>query len=87
MKHASQLALDQIGEVLAELREFGELKEKGIGVFYVKSKAFLHFHEDPAGLFADVRTGSVWERFPVNTLAERKSLLAMINAAINNRRN
>jgi hypothetical protein len=81
------MALDQIGELLAGLRKFGELKEKGIGVFYVKSKAFLHFHEDPAGLFADVRTGSVWERFPVNTRAEQKSLLATINEAIKNQRN
>jgi hypothetical protein len=87
MKHASQIALDQIGELLAGLREFGELKEKGRGVFYVNSKAFLHFHEDPAGLFADLRVGSDWERCPVNTRAERKSLLVKINAVINKRRN
>jgi hypothetical protein len=87
MKHASEMALDQLSELLGRLREFGELKEKGRGVFYVKSKAFLHFHEDPSGLFADVRTGSVWERCPVNTLAEQRSLLAKINEAINNRRN
>ncbi len=80
------MALDQLGELLAGLREFGELKEKGRGVFYLKSKAFLHFHEDPAGLFADVRTGSVWERCPVNTRVERKSLLKKISAAIENRR-
>jgi hypothetical protein len=87
MKHASHEALDQLGELLARLGAIGALKEKVRGVFYVKSKAFLHFHEDPAGPFADVRTGSVWERCPVNTLAEQRSLLAKINEAINNRRN
>jgi hypothetical protein len=53
----------------------------------VKSRAFLHFHEDPAGLFADVRTAPVWERCPVNTRAEQKSLLAKVNAAVENQRN
>jgi hypothetical protein len=87
MKHASPAALNHLAELLSGLRANGALKEKGGGVFYVKSKAFLHFHEDPAGPFADVRTGSVWERCPVNTLAEQRSLLAKINEAINNRRN
>ncbi len=44
-----------------------ELKEKSRGVFYRKSKATLHFHEDPAGLFADMRIADVFVRFPVNT--------------------
>ena len=29
--------------------------EKKRGVFYFKSRAFLHFHEDPKGMFADIR--------------------------------
>jgi hypothetical protein len=87
MKHASPAALNHLAELLSGLRANGALKEKGGGVFYVKSKAFLHFHEDPAGLFADLRVGSVWERCPVNTRAERKSLLEKINAAVENRRN
>jgi hypothetical protein len=87
MKHASQSALEQIHELIDALRAMGALKEKGRGVFYVKSRAFLHFHEDPAGLFADVRTAPVWERCPVNTRAEQKSLLAKVNAAVENQRN
>ena len=51
------------------------LKEKSRGVFYFKSKAILHFHEDPAGLFADLRTTGDWRRFAVNTAAERAALL------------
>lgn len=42
-------------------------KEKKPGVFYWKSQAFLHFHEDPTGLFVDIRTEDDWERFPVGT--------------------
>jgi len=31
------------------------LAEKRQGVFYYRGRAFLHFHEDPTGLFADLR--------------------------------
>jgi len=75
MKHATPSALDQLDELLAALRKMAALKEKRRGVFYVKSQAFLHFHEDPAGFFADLRSSADWERYPVNTAGERRSLL------------
>ncbi|MFI4973253.1 MAG: hypothetical protein ACHP84_01800 [Caulobacterales bacterium] len=56
MKHAGAGALDRLEPLLQRIRALGGLREKSRGVFYLKSKAFLHFHEDPAGLFADVRT-------------------------------
>jgi hypothetical protein len=56
MKRAGAAALDQLEGLLDAVRTLGVLKEKSRGVFYRRSKAFLHFHEDPAGLFADVRT-------------------------------
>ena len=34
------------------------------GVFYRRSHAFLHFHEDPTGLHADVRFDEDFERYP-----------------------
>ena len=68
MKHAGAAALDQIDPMIARLRALPGLKEKSRGVFYLKSRAFLHFHEDPKGLFADVRTadGKDFERFKVD---------------------
>ena len=44
--------------LLARLRSLPGLVEKSRGVFYRKSKAFLHFHEDPRGLFADIRNAA-----------------------------
>jgi len=82
MKHASAAALDQLESLLIELRKCAGLKEKQRGVFYRKSAAFLHFHEDPAGLFADVRTGASWERLPVGTRAEQKVFVARVKAAL-----
>ena len=42
-------------DLLSRLRALGGLKEKKRGCFYFKSKGFLHFHEDPKGMFADLR--------------------------------
>jgi hypothetical protein len=44
----------------------------------------LHFHEDPAGFFADARLGPAWTRLPVNTAAERRRLFTEIKAALSN---
>jgi hypothetical protein len=78
MKHATAAALDELTALLAQVRQFGQIKEKSRGVFYCRSKAFLHFHEDPAGLFADLRTGSDWQRMPVNDKAGQAALLQQI---------
>ena len=78
MKHAGSDALDQLEPLLAQLRGLGGMVEKKRGVFYRKSQAFLHFHEDPQGLFADLReaTGADFERFDVTAAAGRERLLA-----------
>jgi hypothetical protein len=81
MKHAGAASLDRLEELLGKLRQIGALKEKSRGVFYWRSKAALHFHEDPAGLFADLRVGDEWERMVVNTGAERAALVRRVGAA------
>ena len=84
MKHARAGALDQLEPFLAQIRTAGpELVEKNRGVFYVRSKAFLHFHEDPAGMFADIRLdGVAFERFRVTTAAEQRTLLSRLRKAL-----
>jgi hypothetical protein len=79
MKHAGADALDALEDVLIAVRTRGDLKEKKRGIFYFKSKSFLHFHEDSAGLFADL---SGFDRLPVNTPGERQVLLACIETAL-----
>jgi hypothetical protein len=83
MKHAGPAALDTIEPLLAQIRAHGVFKEKGRGVFYLKSKAFLHFHEDPAGLFADIRApdGGDFDRLKVDDEAGAGDLLARVAAA------
>lgn len=77
MKHATPIALAQLERLLAQLRLL-PMKEKTRGVFYVKSRAFLHFHEDKAGLFADIRAPDDinFDRFKVDEKSGADALLA-----------
>ena len=82
MKHAGVAALDVLEDVLSAVRARTELTERKRGIFYRKSTAFLHFHEDRAGLFADVKIGKEFERLPVNTPEERQALLACVTGTL-----
>src|SRR5215467_4103522 len=84
MKHASREALDKLEHLLAVIREMSPLQERSRGAFYIRSSAFLHFHEDPAGLFADLKVGKEWRRFPVNTRSECKTLLQEVRSTTAN---
>lgn len=84
MKHAGTEALDALEPLLDELRSLSGLRETKRGVFYIKSRAFLHFHEDPAGFFCDIRLDPCagFERFPVNSQAERLDVLSRVAATL-----
>jgi hypothetical protein len=82
MKHASIAALRNLSELLEQIRAKEGVKEKKLGIFYRKSKSFLHFHEDPAGLFADLKAGADFARYPVNTKKEWRVLLTAIDHAL-----
>jgi hypothetical protein len=84
MKHAGEAALDELEPLLVQLRALPRLKEKKRGAFYVGSSAFLHFHEDPAGPFADLKPvlGGDYERFRVKTAAERAAVLRLAKRAL-----
>ncbi|MCZ6463167.1 MAG: hypothetical protein O7A09_02430 [Proteobacteria bacterium] len=82
MKHAGSEALDQLEDVLEDLRGIDGLVEKKRGVFYRRSRAFLHFHEDPSGLYADVRLDREFERLRVATKAERRTLLSAVRREV-----
>ena len=78
MRHATSEGLNQLEPLLAQLRLVPGLVEKNRGTFYRKSRAFLHFHEDPSGLHADVRFNEEFERVRVESNAEQQALLSRI---------
>ena len=82
MKHAGLAALDTLEPLLAQIRRREALREKTRGAFYRRGKAWLHFHEDPAGLFADLKLDADWVRLRVSDEPERLMLLAAIDQAL-----
>lgn len=82
MRHATDVALDRLESLLAELREIGGLREKKRGIFYRKSRAFCHFHEDGDDLYADVRLTEDFERFRVVTPSEQRALVTALLARL-----
>jgi hypothetical protein len=81
MKHAGAEALNTLNELLSAIRARG-LNEPRPGSFYRQGRAWLHFHEDKAGLFADIRVGTEWERFRVSETEERAALLSLIDRSL-----
>jgi hypothetical protein len=78
MKQAGPAALARLAPLLAELRRLGALREPKPGSFYRGSTAFLHFHEDAAGDFADLKVDGDWERACVSTRRERRALVQRV---------
>jgi hypothetical protein len=78
VKHAGDEALDQLEDLLLQLRTMDGLKEKKRGVFYFRAKALLHFHEEPAGLFVDLREEDGFVRYEVTSSSQRSALLVHV---------
>jgi len=84
MKHAGPDSLQTLAPLLVRLRALPGLVERTPGCFYKGSQAFLHFHDDPSGVHADVRleAGADFTRLRVESDAERDALLAAARAAL-----
>ena len=73
MRHATPEDLERLSVLLADLRHVRGLTERSPGVFYRRSRAFLHFHHDPTGMYADVRLGDA-----LKTLADVEAPVDMV---------
>jgi hypothetical protein len=83
MRHATPDDLVPIEALLRDLRSLSGLVERTPGTFYRRSRAFLHFHADPSGLFADIRLqGEDFERIPIDSPAAQAALLGQVRIAV-----
>ena len=83
MKHATDHDLDRLETLLGEIRRMEALIEKKRGVFYWKSRAFLHFHEHEGVAYADVRlTDGDFTRLALRTALEKKQLVSAIRQRV-----
>ena len=79
MKHAGAHTLEALEALISAIRSLPGLTERKPGIFYVKSKAYLHFHEDQAGIFADIKlSGDQFSRYPVNTPREQQAVIKLV---------
>jgi hypothetical protein len=79
MKHAGPNVLAAYEPLLRKVREHASLIERTPGSFYRKSTAYLHFHEDPSGIYADVKLNLVdFTRVRATTPQEQAHLLSLI---------
>ena len=83
MKHAGQATLASLEPLLQKLRKQTSLVERTPGSFYRKSKAYLHFHQDPSGIYADVKLDfAQFTRIRATTLDEQARLLSLIGESL-----
>ena len=83
MRHARDEDLDRIEPLLEQLRSIAGLTEKSRGVFYRRSRAFLHFHADGDDTYADLRlAGDDFERTRATTSAEQNALVAAVRKGL-----
>ena len=74
--------LECIAPLLAILREHPVLREVAPTVFHLHGRDFIHFHEEPDGIFADVRLATAQIRMSVSTQADRAELLERIEGTL-----
>jgi hypothetical protein len=87
--HCPPALLDDIADVLADLRHWPGVVEKSPGVFYARRNPFLHFHLIKNGLVeggrrrADVKGRAGWTSLdlprPISA-AKRRAFLKLLGA-------
>ena len=60
------------------LRSYSALEETAESKFLLRGKDFIHFHDDPDGLWADVKLSKGRVRVAVRTIAEQGELMGKI---------
>jgi uncharacterized protein (TIGR00251 family) len=79
MKHVSANTLAALEPLLRRVRQHSALTERTRGSFYRKSTAYLHFHEDFSGVYADVKLSSdEFTRVRATTPQEQEHLLSLV---------
>ena len=74
--------LEHLAPLLVVLRGYSSLREVQSTVFHLDGRDFIHFHETPDGVVADVRLAKGQVRVQASTEAEQAELLERIDEAL-----
>jgi len=77
-----QATLDRIAPLLEVLRAHPGLSEVRPTEFQLDGRDFLHFHDEPDGVFADVRLTEGRVSMPVSSSSEQAELLERIDHSL-----
>jgi hypothetical protein len=70
--------LEHLGPLLDLLRDHESLREVRPAEFHLRGRGFLHFHEGPDGVVADVLLNAGRLRMPVTTPVQQAEFLERI---------
>ena len=84
MKHAGANTLKMLDPVLRQIRKHHRvLIEKTPASFYLRSKGFLHFHEDSTGIFVDLKENLLtFTRYRATTSREKRNLVYRVEKSL-----
>jgi hypothetical protein len=86
VRHATAATFAALDDLITALRGIDGITEKRPGAFSRGSRAFLHFHDDPSGYYADVRFADDFERVRVTTRREQQALVSRIRREVRGER-
>ena len=74
--------LEALRPVLDVLRAHPALHEVRPAEFYLDERSFVHFHEEPEGVFADVLLTKGRLHMPASSVAEQGELLERVDQVL-----
>lgn len=83
MSRIDPTRLVDVADVLAEVRGWDDVEDRGGGTFYLHHRPFLHFHVGRDNRRADVRRADGWVQIDLPepaSVEDRRRLLAVLRA-------
>ena len=78
-----QQTIEALSILLNFLRSYEILNEVKPTNFHLNGKGFIHFHDEPDGLWADIFLSKGRLRMPVNTASEQADVIGPLNQHLN----
>lgn len=83
MAHCPYKLLEDLEPTLDEIRKLPKIKEMKPGIFYLKSRGFLHFHINKENeRWADIHDGKAWCKGIVLPFNPSKKILSSFAKAV-----
>ena len=79
MRHETNATLEMLLNFLRSYKILSEVKPTN---FHLNGKGFIHFHDEPDGLWADIFLSKGRLRMPANTASEQADVIGTIETTL-----